>query len=740
MENLLEFWDPKTVGNWLVLVGYDSYERIFVENEITGEMLLYADLDLLKELEVKSVGHRMALIREIRELKQSQGYEDLADDRQQMGALRQLGSNADISGSDGNLSRKADAQNPRLGLGDSQSMERLYVDDNQFVVGLKQQVDQMEEELQELRQIVNELIKERSSTQFGDKSSSTISTSNTKRMTTPSNPSTVMVGKQKKYTLQGLFANDQNSSDNDRRLSSPLDPNQTAGALKIYGYNLENREYESYKSVFMSVTDTCSKVLPLTLKKWKLADDWKKYAIFMEYKGQEKCLSYDDCPLALYFQLKTEVDVPKFFLKNIRADSMNPAMKNVEHLSIVEALRNSKGDLFGRKIRSITNTNTDTDTSSRGKSDTKTTDMTTTSEESLVDAQRGASSENAEGFASPDSNRNNYGQTTDIIQEEDEFSNADSEKAVAIYEYKAEREDELDVNIGDTFIIKDKNETGWWIVEKQGKTGWVPAGCLLEEDQVNQENDQNQNQDQQGLALFDYSAIGVNEMSLSKGDKLIVHKTYRHWLLAEKNGQNGWVPSCYVSINNGNDIQPTGENSFYPSAENLNNANESGGEIEVVESPQDEPERDDRLGNVKVEGPLNQKETNIIRSDALNFKALEKSDSSLNITTTTLKVINDKSNTIGNVQGVSERMLKKNTTGSFQQFNELIDRLRDMATSPPEDDDHFDAPGLDSAQTNQLTTASLQSKTSPHKNTLLKLDSLLDSFDPYLSEQQQQQL
>lgn len=44
-------------------------------------MLLYADLDLLKELEVKSVGHRMALIREIRELKQSQGYEDLADDR-----------------------------------------------------------------------------------------------------------------------------------------------------------------------------------------------------------------------------------------------------------------------------------------------------------------------------------------------------------------------------------------------------------------------------------------------------------------------------------------------------------------------------------------------------------------------------------------------------------------------------------------------------------------------------------
>jgi hypothetical protein len=74
--------------------------------------------------------------------------------------------------------------------------------------------------------------------------------------------------------------------------------------------------------------------------------------------------------------------------------------------------------------------------------------------------------------------------------------------AVAIYEYKAEREDELDVNIGDMFAVKDK-ATGWWVVEKNGKVGWVPAGCLVE-------NDDDLGNDLaegpiRGTALFDYS-------------------------------------------------------------------------------------------------------------------------------------------------------------------------------------------------------------------------------------------
>ena len=38
-------------------------------------MLLHADHDTLKELKVKTVGHRLAILKALRELKVSQGYE-----------------------------------------------------------------------------------------------------------------------------------------------------------------------------------------------------------------------------------------------------------------------------------------------------------------------------------------------------------------------------------------------------------------------------------------------------------------------------------------------------------------------------------------------------------------------------------------------------------------------------------------------------------------------------------------
>jgi hypothetical protein len=114
----------------------------------------------------------------------------------------------------------------------------------------------------------------------------------------------------------------------------------------------------------------------------------------------------------------------------------------------------------------------------------------------------------------------------------------------AIFEYKAEREDELDVNIGDSFIIMDTNTTGWWVVEKNGKTGW---GCLMENNQKT-EADPDADAPIEGTVLHDYEAIGVNELSIKKGDLVLVHKTYQHWLLADCDEKQGWVPSCYVSI------------------------------------------------------------------------------------------------------------------------------------------------------------------------------------------------
>lgn len=60
--------------------------------------------------------------------------------------------------------------------------------------------------------------------------------------------------------------------------------------------------------------------------------------------------------------------------------------------------------------------------------------------------------------------------------------------ALAIYPYMADRDDEFDVNVGDTFVILNKTK-GWWVVHRDTKatkesdivrSGWVPQGCLLE--------------------------------------------------------------------------------------------------------------------------------------------------------------------------------------------------------------------------------------------------------------------
>lgn len=69
--------------------------------------------------------------------------------------------------------------------------------------------------------------------------------------------------------------------------------------------------------------------------------------------------------------------------------------------------------------------------------------------------------------------------------------------ALAIYPYMADREDEFDVAVGDTFVILNKTK-GWWVVHRDSRatnqsdivrSGWVPQGCLLETSGESIEND-----------------------------------------------------------------------------------------------------------------------------------------------------------------------------------------------------------------------------------------------------------
>lgn len=69
----LENWDIDKVVEWLSLLGMEGYSDIFKTHLINGEVLLSADHEMLKELEVGSVGHRLKLLKAIYNLKMEHG-------------------------------------------------------------------------------------------------------------------------------------------------------------------------------------------------------------------------------------------------------------------------------------------------------------------------------------------------------------------------------------------------------------------------------------------------------------------------------------------------------------------------------------------------------------------------------------------------------------------------------------------------------------------------------------------
>ena len=61
-------WTPREVGNKLKELGFSSYSRSFVVNEISGQHLSFITEDHLIEMGINSIGHRILLLKKINEL------------------------------------------------------------------------------------------------------------------------------------------------------------------------------------------------------------------------------------------------------------------------------------------------------------------------------------------------------------------------------------------------------------------------------------------------------------------------------------------------------------------------------------------------------------------------------------------------------------------------------------------------------------------------------------------------
>jgi len=62
-------WTTEQVGKWVKAAGFPEYEKSFVDNDVTGDVLIELNHDILKEMGVISTGKRVKLLKHIEDLK-----------------------------------------------------------------------------------------------------------------------------------------------------------------------------------------------------------------------------------------------------------------------------------------------------------------------------------------------------------------------------------------------------------------------------------------------------------------------------------------------------------------------------------------------------------------------------------------------------------------------------------------------------------------------------------------------
>ncbi|GAA5883874.1 hypothetical protein JCM3774_003772 [Rhodotorula dairenensis] len=382
-----------------------------------------------------------------------------------------------------------------------------------------------------------------------------------------------------------------------RTVSSPHDQ-PASGLSPVSGGDRRQREVSTggtsatstadnpYRSFRVTVEDPCYKVLPAALKKYKINDDWRLYALFICYGNTERCLAYDEKPLLLFQKLKESNDNPVFMLRHIKDIKSPIAVASAKHA----ARRDKRPPGIGGGVeRSLMGVNRDG--SANAGAGAATAAVTTPPANGLAPNARPTRLHHPPVLLP-------VGKTAGTAEDGDhtaEGGDRRDDKAtskstnqgycIAIYPYLAEREDEFDVAVGDTFAILSKTK-GWWVVHRDQaspapssasspnpdrqrparKSAWVPAGCLLETsvpplsllpaaaDPASHGNAASVpippslvvSVSTPGVALMDYSPRGSGELDVRKGQPLRILKRYNHWSYAIKeDGGRGWLPSWF---------------------------------------------------------------------------------------------------------------------------------------------------------------------------------------------------
>ncbi|CAJ0647212.1 4967_t:CDS:10 [Entrophospora sp. SA101] len=231
----------------------------------------------------------------------------------------------------------------------------------------------------------------------------------------------------------------------------------------------------------VSLEDPCYKVLPSALKKYKVHDDWRKYALFICFGSQdnpvERCLSYDEKPLLLFQKLKEANQNPVFMLKNIK-EIKSPVATAEEILNSLKANKSKRleGDCTAVAIYPYVPELDD--------------------ELNVVVGDIFKIRSKSGGWCYCEKN-GQYGWVPanflletnvnggDIMDDDNPYVG----RGIALIDYQRNTDDELSMNKDDTLRIYKKQDY-WYYCELNDDRGWVPSWYVkIEKDLIDYEHE-----------------------------------------------------------------------------------------------------------------------------------------------------------------------------------------------------------------------------------------------------------
>ncbi|KAF9125241.1 Adaptor for signal transduction [Mortierella sp. 14UC] len=586
MESITQ-WDPNRVHQWLCSIGFPNYEKQIKDNGISGDLLIHLDHAALKDLSIWEVGKRLLILKAIYQLKISYGISLEAGDYVPPTA-------ASLKSVEQAVHEKDNTIQHLVREVERMSKDMTKLKDEIWVLQKDQKVISKRTPLPEPSPVYSKFgtNSQAASPASSSSSSTMLSASQSAHAANTTLPPQSPIHASHANNAQSRSPVYSSDSGFHSVPSSPHSPGDIrgrggstadtheegkaigspgvdgAGAIKVYGQKpssvRERDPVDAFKSFRISQDDPCHKVLPAALKKYKINDDWRQYALFICYGNTERILTYNDKPLLLMKQLKEKKENPVFMLKHIKQMKspaasastlpiLHPPRKSSdllnkelplppEALSGSSGLSAGNGSSSGNSLSPSTLTNghqsslvrSGTTSSMRTSSKTAATTPSTSASQNQTPNSNHTKTESSASStigAAVGPKPENY------VQETVEASGM----AVALYEWEAKRDDELNVKVGDVFKIKSKGH-GWWVVQRDEEIGWIPASILSES------SSEDGYFSAEGVAIFDFTKTGPNELSIKTGDKLKIFRRHQHWLLATCEGQRGWVPSWFVNL------------------------------------------------------------------------------------------------------------------------------------------------------------------------------------------------